>query len=452
MIPTTVYRLASSALLAFVLLTPTSLALAQVVPTLDIESYALDNGLLVILSEDHDVPVVRVDVGYRVGSKDDPPGREGMAHLFEHMMFEGSQRSPSSYHDTMNGVGATANAYTNLDRTHYHQELPAHQLPLALWMEADRMGWLLLDEQRLANQKDVVANERRERYEDRAVDDARLTLTTALFPEGHPYHHTTIGEYEQVDAIEVDEARAFHELHYGPSNATLSVVGDFDPEEARLWIERTFGTVAATAPRPPEEPGKAKLKRQTVIRQERNVTRDHFWIAWATPPKFERGNAELDLVAMLLGGGYEAMLLQRLGWGGKVGWIEAYQRSYELGSVFVIQGTAHRDGDTDEAVESVDRILREVTLVPFLDTEVEVARTQFERSQIDTLSGLDGRAGLLQRYAHYADDPDFLARDLERYQELSAQDLQRAIRKYLPLERRVVLHMTPPEEQEEEEE
>ncbi len=452
MTPTSVQNIASRALLSLVLLTPASVALAQDVPTLAVETYTLDNGLVVILSEDHDVPVVRVDVGYRVGAKDDPPGLEGMAHLFEHMMFEGSERSPSSYHDVMNRAGATANASTSFDRTQYHQELPAHQLPLALWMEADRMGWLLLDEQRLAAEKGVVANERRERYEDRAVDDARLTVTTALFPEGHPYHHTPIGDPRQVEAVGVDEARAFHGLHYGPSNATLSVVGDFDPEEARAWIERTFGAVPATTRQPSIEPGKVKLKKQAVIRQERNVTHEHFWMAWATPPKFARGNAELDLAAMLLGGGYEAMLLQRLGWGGKVGWIEAYQLSYELGSVFVIQGTASKDGDTDEAVEAVDLLLREVALVPFLDSEVEVARTQFVRRKFDTLSSLGGRAGLLQRYAHYAGDPDYLARDLERFQGLSGQDLQRAIRKYLPLERRVVLHMTPPEEDESEEE
>ncbi len=427
-------------------------AAAQDVPALDIETYTLDNGLTVILSEDHDVPVVRVDVGYRVGSKDDPAGREGMAHLFEHMMFEGSQRNDGSYHDAVNAVGGTTNAFTNLDRTLYHEELPAHQLPLALWLEADRMGWLLLDEQRLTTQKGVVRNERRQRYEDRARDDARLTLTTALFPEGHPYHHTTIGEHDHVEAVTVDEAQAFFEAHYNPANATLSLVGDFDPEEARALIEQTLGAVPATGERAAMEPPKVKLRKQDVIRQERNVTRERFWIAWATPPRFAKGNAELDLAAMLLGGGYDALLVQRLGWGGKVGSIRAYQLSYELGSIFIIEGTAATDEDTDEAVAAVDAMLREVTLVPFLDTEVEVARTQFRRHFIDELASLEGRAGLLQQYAHYAHDADFIGRDLERYRDLTAQDLQRAVRKYLPLERRVVLHMTPPEEPEEDEE
>jgi zinc protease len=444
--------LASRSWLVLLLLVPASIALAQDVPALDVETYALDNGLLVVLSEDHDVPVVRVDVRYRVGSKDDPAGREGMAHLFEHMMLEGSLRSPVSYFDAMNAVGATTNASTNLDRTHYHEELPAHQLPLALWMEADRMGWLLLDEQRLTNQKGVVRNERRQRYEDRATDDAWLTLISALFPEGHPYHHTTIGEHEHVEAVTVQGAKSFYETHYGPGNATLSLVGDFDPQEAREWIDRTLGAVPTAAARAPIESPKVKLRREQVIRQERNVTQDYFWIAWATPPQFAPGNAELDLAAMLLGGGYDSMLLQRLGWGGKVGWIEAYQRSFEMGSIFVIKGTAPSEGDTDEAVDAVDLLLREVTLVPFLDSEVEVARTQFRRQLVDTLSSLEGRAELLHRYAHYAGDPDYLERDLDRYQQITARDLQRAIRKHLPLERRVVLHMTPPEAIEEEEE
>lgn len=440
---------ALAVLLSLVLSMP---AAAQDVPSLDLETYTLDNGLTVILSEDHDVPVVRVDVGYRVGSKDDPAGREGMAHLFEHMMFEGSQRNDGSYHEKMNGVGATTNAYTNLDRTHYHDELPAHQLPLALWMEAERMGSLLLDDERLTAQKGVVRNERRQRYEDMATDDAWLTLTTALFPEGHPYHHTTIGEHQQVEAVTVDEAQAFYEAHYGPSTATLSVVGDFDPEEARALIERTFGAVPARGERAVVEPTKIKLRKQTVIRQERNVTDEHFWIAWATPPRFAKGNAELDLAAMLLGGGYEALLVQRLGWGGKVSGIAAYQLSFELGSIFIIEGLATDDGDTGESVAAVDTMLREVTLVPFLDTDVEVAKTQFDRHYFDELSEIEGRSGLLQSYAHYAGDPDYIARDMDRYRDLTAQDLQRAVRKYLPLERRVVLHMTPPEDEEEEEE
>ena len=230
------------------------------------------------------------------------------------------------------------------------------------------------------------------------------------------------------------------------------MVGDFDPEEARALIERTFGAVPARGERAVVEPTKIKLRKQTVIRQERNVTDEHFWIAWATPPRFAKGNAELDLAAMLLGGGYEALLVQRLGWGGKVSGIAAYQLSFELGSIFIIEGLATDDGDTGESVAAVDTMLREVTLVPFLDTDVEVAKTQFDRHYFDELSEIEGRSGLLQSYAHYAGDPDYIARDMDRYRDLTAQDLQRAVRKYLPLERRVVLHMTPPEDEEEEEE
>ena len=427
-------------------------ARAQDELSIPLDVFELDNGLQVILSEDHDVPVVRVDLCYHVGSKDDGEGQAGVAHLFEHLMFEGSQRSDVNYHDPLQAVGAKLNAYTNRDRTCYHEELPAEQLPLALWMEADRMGWLLVDEGRLRNQKDVVRNERRQNYEDRPYDAAWITLVAALYPEGHPYHHATIGEHEDIEAATIDDVQGFFDAHYTPGNATLSIVGDFDPAEARSLLEATLGTVPAGPGRPEADAPRASLKVKKVIRQEHDVPQARFWIAWLTPPLYGKGDAEMDLLVLLLADGPESLLNQRLGGAGWINWIDASQRSAEYGSVFIIRGSVDEDHTTDEVVAEIEELLREKALVPFLDQEVEVAKTQYERRFVESLGTLNGRADHLQSYAHYVGDPDYIQRDLERYRPISAGDIQKALRKYLPVPRSVVLHIVPPKKTDEEEE
>ena len=420
--------------------------------SIPLEVHELDNGLQVILSEDHSVPVVRVDLCYRVGSKDDGEGRAGFAHLFEHLMFEGSQRTDVNYHDPLQAAGAKLNAYTSLDRTCYHEELPSEQLPLALWMEADRMGWLLIDEGRLRNQQDVVRNERRQNYEDRPYDAAWITLLAALYPDGHPYHHATIGEHEDIEAATLADVQGFYGTHYTPGNATLSIVGDFDPAEARALLDATLGTVPAGPERPTADSPKASLKVKKVIRQEHDVPQARFWIAWLTPPLYGKGDAEMDLLALLLADGSESLLRQRLGGAGWIDWIGASQRSAEYGSVFIIEGGVDEDHTTEEVVAEIEELLREKALVPFLDQEVEVAKTQYERQFIESLGTMHGRADHLQSYAHYVGDPDYIQRDLERYHPISASDIQKALRKYLPVPRSVVLHIKPPKKTDEEEE
>lgn len=222
------------------------------------EKYTLPNGLDVILSEDHSIPFVQVNIWYNVGSKDEAPGRSGFAHLFEHLMFQGSEHMDDDYFVPLQKIGAEINGTTTSERTNYFEGVPSDQLPLALWLESDRMGWLLpaLTAEKLQNQKDVVRNERRQSYEDQPYGGAWLALNCALYPPDHPYHHPVIGSHEDLEAATLDDVRGFFSRWYSPSNASLVVAGDFDPEFVRGRIERLFGGLPAPRAEHAEAPAR----------------------------------------------------------------------------------------------------------------------------------------------------------------------------------------------------
>ncbi len=413
---------------------------------IDYDTYTLDNGLQVILSEDHDIPVVRVELWYHVGSKDEVAGRSGFAHLFEHLMFQGSEHANADYFVPMQEVGASVNGSTSLDRTNYYEQLPAEYLPLALWMEADRMGWLLpvLDDERLRNQKDVVRNERRQNYENRPYGDVWITLLENLFPPGHPYHHATIGSHEDIEAATLGDVQGFFNTYYTPNNATLTVVGDFDPAEAREWIERTFGPVPAADDPPTVTVPRFRMKEETVIRQEREVPLPKVWIAWPTPALFAPGDAELDLLSKILTDGKESRLYSALVHEQQIAKeVRAYQRSQQYGSAYVIQATAADGHTTDELVAAVDAILADLAKVAPNAGDVEVARIQYERHAVVSLGTLSGRSRTLQSYVHHAGTPDYLQQDIGRYLTVDGKRIRKAVKKLLPPDKRVVLHVIP---------
>jgi len=208
--------------------------------------HRLDNGLRLVLSEDHLTPVAAVCLWYDVGSRQEVKGRTGLAHLFEHLMFQGSAQVKGNGHfELVQGAGGSLNGTTSFERTNYFETMPAHQLELALWLEADRMGSLLaaLDEESMENQRDVVKNERRQRYDNVPYGTAFERMTALVYPEGHPYHHTPIGSMADLDAVTLDDARAFFRTNYAPNNAVLAIVGDIDPEQTRRWVEKYFGSI-----------------------------------------------------------------------------------------------------------------------------------------------------------------------------------------------------------------
>ena len=426
-------------------------AASAAVPRLEHETFTLKNGLKVILSQDKRLPMVAVNLWYHVGPANEIPGRTGFAHLFEHMMFQGSKHVAADTHfKLLEAAGASdINGTTDFDRTNYFETVPANELELALWIESDRMGYLLdvLDEKALANQRDVVRNERRQGLENQPYGVAEEALYQALYPAGHPYHGVVIGSHADLAASELNDVQQFFKEYYTPNNASLAIVGDFDPAAARRLVEKYFGTLK----RGPEVP---KITAQTppITSEKRLAVTDtvqlpRVYVAWLTPAIFKPGDAEADLAADILGGGKSSRLYKTLVYDKQIAQsVQATQESLILGSKFTIGATA-RPGHTAQELEDV--INAEVTrLMQEAPTSAEVERAQNTLESrivlgLETLGGFGGKADRLNSYEHYLQTPDYLARDLQRYRDATPQSIKTFAETYLGRDKRVVLHATP---------
>ena len=324
-------------------------------PQLKFEKYTLKNGLEVILSEDHRLPLVAVNLWYHVGPMYEKPGRTGFAHLFEHMMFQGSKNVGEKAHfKYLEAAGASdINGTTNFDRTNYFETLPSNQLDLALWLESDRMGFLLetLDGPKLANQRDVVRNERRQSRENSPYGLAREAMIQALYPAPHPYHGVVIGSHADIEAAQIDDVREFLRQSYTPNNASIAIVGDFDPARAKQMIEKYFGPIPSGPPVPPVD-----FKTQPITKEVRFTVTDEVelprvYMLWLTPPFFAPGDADADMVAHVLGGGRSSRLYKKLVYEQQIAQdVEAHQYSAKLGSALFVQVTC-KPGITPDRVE-----------------------------------------------------------------------------------------------------
>src|SRR3954470_23809421 len=285
-------------------------------PEIKFEKYQLPNGLTVILSEDHRLPQVAVDVWYHVGAANQTPGHSGFAHLFEHMMFSGSKHVQPSPIQALEALGATGlNGTTNFDRTNYFEVVPSNQLAAALWVESDRMGYLLdtLDDQKLKIQRDVVSNEKRQNYENRPYGQAGLRLCDLLFPKPHPYYECVIGDIADIQGASVQDVRQFFRTWYGPQNASLAIVGDFDPKVARRLVERYFGPI----PRGPEvklpevpQPDIGRMVKETIEDKLAEVPR--LILAWKSGRQYTEEEPAGDLLSDVLGSGKTSRLYKAL--------------------------------------------------------------------------------------------------------------------------------------------
>ncbi len=423
-------------------------AVAADLPEIPFEKYVLENGLEVILHEDHTIPSVAVNVWYHVGSKNEKPGRTGFAHLFEHMMFQGSQHHDDDYFAPLQRVGGQVNGSTNVDRTNYWENVPSEQLELALWLESDRMGFLVpaMTEERLANQKGVVQNEKREgENEPYAVADE--LMTKLLFPSDHPYSHTVIGSMDDLSAATKQDIADFFALYYTPNNASLCVAGDFDPAEAKALIAKYFGTI------PPGRPVQRIQQWLPVMEGERRATAEddvelpRLLMAWHTPALYAPGDAELGLLASVLTGGKTSRLYQALVYEQQIAQdVSAWQGSREIGSVFQVEATAKPGVDLARLEQAVDAELRRLFDKGVAQDELARAQTGFEvrfLRRLESVGGFGGRADLLNGYNVRTGDPGFLARDLGRYRDASPADVTSAARRHLDLGRRAVLHVVP---------
>jgi predicted Zn-dependent peptidase len=403
-------------------------------PELDFERRVLDNGLEVLIHTDDSLPIVAVSVWYHVGSKDEPPGRSGFAHLFEHLMFQWSEHHPGEYFEPLQSIGASINGSTNPDRTDYWEVLPSNHLERALWLESDRMGFLLgvIDQSALDEQREVVRNERRQRYENAPYGMSRIHILEAMFPEGHPYRHPTIGSHEDLEAASVEDVKAFFRVWYGPNNATIALAGDIDAERGFELVERWFGDI----PRGPDvEHGVAEpvtLDETQRLQIEDDVQFERIELAWHSPAYFTPGDAELDVLATILSGSKTSRLYKRMVFEDRIASsVRVYQASGQLGSRFQISATAAPGYTAAELLVAIDEELEKLLSAGVTDHELTKARNQWKASFYGRLETVLSRASALNRYNHYTGEPDFLASDLERYQSMNAEALMGVAREVL---------------------
>jgi len=416
--------------------------------TLSYTKHTLANGLDVLLHEDRSCPIVAVNLWYHVGSKNETPGHTGFAHLFEHLMFEGSQHYDRGYFQPLQGAGATLNGSTNADRTNYWEVVPTSALELALWMESDRMGYLLpaLTDAKFSNQRDVVLNERRQNYENRPYGLAPMAMLAALFSPDHPYHWTTIGEIADLNAVQLDEVQAFFRRYYHPANASLALAGDIDAEDVLALVRTYFEDLE------PGEPvdtvrADAALSSDVRIYFEDRVELPRLYLAWLTPAMFAQGDADLDLGTDLLANGKTSRLYRRLVFEERIATdVSAAQNSREIGGYAQLTATAapgHSLGELERVI--LEEIARLATDGP-TDDEIQRGRVQAEAQfmfRLQTVGGFGGKSDQLNAYNVFLRDPAYFDRDLQRYQAVTGDLLKQAIARYLDPARRVTLSVVP---------
>lgn len=411
-------------------------------------SHTLGNGLDVIVHHDRHQPLVAVNVWYHVGSKNERRGRTGLAHLFEHLMFKGAEHQPRGYFAPLQEAGGALNGSTSADRTNYWAVMPAGAAQLALWMEADRMGWLLpaLTSERFETEREVVLNERRQSYENRPYGLAYFALSEAIYPPDHPYHWPTIGYPTDLRATTVEDARAFFSAYYHPGNASLAIAGDIDIDAALQMAEALFGDIprGPAVPRLPVQPVEAVARRLML---EDRVELPRVYLLWPSPPLFREDDAALDVAADVIANGRTARLYRTLIHDRRrAAELGASQGSRELASLFQVVATAAPDVPLEELRQSIsDEITRLATEGPSTG-ELERARVQAESafmSRLQTLGGFGGKADQLNAYNVYTGSPGFFAEDLQRYLRLTSTDIQRAVARWLDPRLATMLSVVP---------
>lgn len=408
----------------------------------------LANGLDVIVHQDRHQPLVAVNLWYHVGSKNERPGRTGLAHLFEHLMFKGAEHQPRGFFEPLQEAGGSLNGSTSADRTNYWAVVPAGAAELALWMEADRMGWLLpaLTGERFETEREVVLNERRQSYENRPYGLAYFALSEAIYPVDHPYHWPTIGYPTDLRATTVEDARAFFSAYYHPGNASLAIAGDIDVEMAFGMAERLFGDIPEGPPVAPVSAAPAAAVARRLMLEDR-VELPRLYLLWPSPPLFGDDDAALDVASDIMANGrtsrlYRTLIHDRR----RAAELGAAQGSRELGSLFQVVATAAPDVPLEALRQAVmAEIARLATDGPTVE-ELERSRVQAESafmSRLQTLGGFGGKADQLNAYNVYMGSPAYFRDDLERYLQLTPVDVRDAVARWLDPSLATTLSVVP---------
>jgi predicted Zn-dependent peptidase len=421
------------------------------VPKVQFTETRLSNGLRLIVSEDHLAPVAAINVWYNVGSKHEQPGKTGFAHLFEHVMFQGSANVGKTEHMALiQGAGGTLNGTTWLERTNYFETMPSHQVELALWLEADRMGTLLdaLSQENLDNQREVVKNEKRWSYDNRPYGSWVEKLLGGIYPADHPYHHPTIGSMADLDAASLEDVSSFFRLHYAPNNAVISVVGDIDPDRVRGWVERYFGSIPANPDLPVPLPDMSLAP--TLGAERREVVPDRVplpRIHWAfRGPVFGDPRLDaLDLAGQILAGGKGSRLHRRLVREEQLAQDVAFFSMGLVAGASVTAGwaTARPGVDLVQLETAYWEELERMTREPVSDDELARAKALTEADELGALQRVDEKADRLSMYATLFDDPGMVNSILDRYLSTTAEQIQAVCRDVFVPENRYVLTYVP---------
>jgi len=414
-----------------------------------IERFTLTNGMRVVLSRDPRAPVAAVNLWYNVGSRNERAGRTGFAHLFEHMMFQGSANVPEMAHFALiEKAGGSLNGSTWLDRTNYYETVPAHYLELAFWLESDRLGWLLpaMTQDKLNNQRDVVKNERRWRVDNQPYGDWDERIQALMYPPEHPYHHSVIGSMQDLDSASLEDVEQFFRTYYAPNNAVLSVCGDYDAAQVGALIQRYFGDIPSGPPVPPI-PGTTELpsllgeERRETVAQDISLSR--LYLGYRTPPYGTAGYYDALVAAAILGTGKASTLYRTLlRRHGIAQDVVAYQFPIVVGaSMLVLWATVRPQRSLDE----LERLLHEevAQLASVSDQDVERAIRLLEARQLIELQSVDERADQLSMYTTLFDDPGRINTELARIRAVTTDSVRSFAQRCFGPQNRAVLRYVP---------
>ena len=416
--------------------------------TISFDKHTLSNGLDVILHEDHTIPLVAVNVWYHVGSKDEEIGRTGFAHLFEHVMFEGSKNHNSSHFEPLQKAGANLNGSTTPDRTNYWEDVPTNYLELALWLEADRMGFLLdaLDQQRFDIQRDVVKNERRQSYENRPYGMAHWQIQEALYPMPHPYHWMTIGSQEDLDAAKLDDIKDFFTRFYSPTNASLAIAGDIDSGQVLDMVNRYFGDLAPGESVPRKGRHDSSLSGRIELEMRDKVTLPRTYVAWPTPPEGDVDDAPMEIYQAIMSDGLTSRLHRSLVYEKQIAQSAVMRyHSSEIAGQCILQVTAAEGHELAEVEAAADAEIARLLKEPPTDEEITRVKNRIEAShfrQLARIGGFGGRADQLNHYSVFASDPGLINTSLDRYLSVTREDVMRVAQTVLG-ENQVRLRVLP---------
>jgi zinc protease len=425
-------------------------AVAQEVLRVSYRSFTLPNGLRVIVHEDHSVPVVTVNTWFHVGSADEKTGRTGFAHLFEHLMFMGSQHVPTGAFDRLlEAAGADNNGSTTEDRTNYYEDGPSNSLALMLYLDSDRMGFLLpeITAPKVDLQRGVVQNERRQSYENRPYGLAEENILKRLYPSDHPYSWPVIGSMADLTAASLEDVQQFFRHYYTPNNATIAIAGDVRFAEVRRAVERWFGAIPRGPAVSRTPPPAVTLPADVYATLEDRVQLPRVYDAWHTVRAYAPDDAALDVLAQILTDGRSSRLYKRLVYELQIATqVAGFQDAGRIDGKLEIFATARPGHDLNELQHAIDREIRSLADSGPTAREVERVQNGIESdflAQMERVGGFGGIANQLNHYDYFVGTPDYFQKDLDRYRRVTAADVQRVARTYALQAHRVVLSVVP---------